>query len=55
MKRKIKVTGVDGKVLEGEQVIPNKSHLDAQIKYPARVWKNKKKYNRKLKHKKEYE
>lgn len=55
MKQKLRVTDVNGKTKEGEIEIPNKAHLEAQIKYPARVWKDKKKYNRKQKHKKEYE
>lgn len=54
MKQKLKVTGVDGKVIEGEINIPNKAHLEAQIKYPSRIQESKKKYNRKQKHKKEY-
>lgn len=51
MKQKIKVTGVDGKVIEGEVSIPNKEHLAAQIKYPSRIQKSKKIYSRKQKHK----
>jgi hypothetical protein len=51
MKRKIKVRENDVvvKVLEKEEA--SKDHLTAQIKYPKIVFKNKKKYTRKLKHK----
>lgn len=31
--------------------IPNKMHLDAQIRFPARVQRDKTKYTRKTKHK----
>ena len=51
MKQKIKVTGVDGKVIEGEVAVPNKEHLAVQIKYPSRIQKSKKIYSRKQKHK----
>lgn len=55
MKQKIRVKGIDGKVLEGEFEIPDKTHLEAQIKYRANVFKPKKgkgSYNRKNKYKK---
>ena len=49
MKRKIKMK--DGnKVVEQEVKIPNKMHLDAQIRYRASVHKDKTKYTRKTKH-----
>ena len=49
MKRKIKMK--DGnKVVEQEVKIPNKMHLDAQIRYRASVHKDKTKYTRKQKH-----
>lgn len=54
MKRKIKVTGVDGKTLEGEVSLNGKDHLAAQIKYRATTVKDKTIYNRKRKYKKSY-
>ena len=52
MKQKVKfVDEIHNKVTEKEVVIPNKMHLDAQIRYPSKVFKNKKKYTRKQKHK----
>lgn len=45
MKTKIKTP--DGVI---EKVVADKEHLQSQIKFPARVFKNKKKYNRKKKH-----
>ena len=52
MKQKIKIVdNVSGKTLQTEVVIPNKMHLDAQIRYPHIVFKNKKHYTRKAKHK----
>ena len=49
MKRKIKMK--DGsKVVEQEIKIPNKMHLDAQIRYRASIHKDKTKYTRKVKH-----
>lgn len=54
MKRKIKVVGIDGKALEGEVKMNGKDHLAAQIKYRANVIKDKTKYTRKKKHKKNY-
>lgn len=51
MKKKIKVIdNTSNKVIEKEVSIPNKMHLDAQIRYPARVHKDKTKYTRKQKH-----
>lgn len=54
MKKKIKIKNFDGKVTELEKEIPAPDHLQAQIKYPSIIFKNKKKYNRKQKHKKKY-
>lgn len=52
MKKKIRVVdNINNKVLEKEVEIPNKMHLDAQIRFPSRVFKDKKKYTRKQKHK----
>ena len=51
MKRKIKiVNSIHNKVVEKEVEIPNKEHLDAQIRYSMRVYKDKTKYTRKTKH-----
>ena len=51
MKRKIRIVdNINHKVIESEQEIPNKMHLDAQIRYPARVFRDKTKYTRKKKH-----
>lgn len=45
---KLKIKTNDGIV---EKAIPDKDHLNSKIKYPMRVYKNKKKYNRKNKEK----
>lgn len=51
MKQKIKIIdGINNKVVEQEVKIPNKMHLDAQIRYRASVHKDKTKYTRKTKH-----
>lgn len=51
MKRKIKfVDDVNKKVVEKEVNVPNKMHLDAQIRYRANIHKDKTKYTRKIKH-----
>ena len=53
MKRKIRIIDNVGKTtIEKEVEIPNKAHLAAQIKYPARVHRDKTKYTRKVKHRK---
>lgn len=51
MKRKIKVRDFEGVVKTLEKQVESKDHLASQIKYPKIVFKNKKKYTRKLKHK----
>ena len=51
MKRKIKVRDFEGKVVVLEKTEESKDHLESLIKYPKVVFKNKKKYTRKLKHK----
>ena len=52
MKRKIKVIDkVTGKTLEGETEIRNTLHFDVQRKTRANIFKNKKLYTRKRKHK----
>jgi hypothetical protein len=56
MKQKIKIIDkVSGKVLEKEVELPNKDHFNVQLKTKAHVFKNRKKYTRKLKHKKKDE
>ena len=51
MKKKIRVVdNINNKVLEKEVEIPNKMHLDAQIRFPSRTFKDRKKYTRKQKH-----
>lgn len=54
MKQKVKVK-FNNKVMEGEVKIPAKDHLEAQKKFPTVVFRNKKNYNRKTKHKKNFE
>lgn len=54
MKRKIKVTGTDGKVIEGSVTLDGRDHLAAQIKYRATTVRDKTVYTRKRKHKKDY-
>mgnify|MGYP003302881207 CR=1 FL=1 len=51
MKRKIRIVdNISKKVVEKEVNIPNKMHLDAQIRYRANIHKDKTKYTRKIKH-----
>ena len=51
MKQKIRIVdNISSKVVEKEVEIPNKAHLDAQIRYPMRIYKDKTKYTRKTKH-----
>lgn len=51
MKQKIKIIDkVNGKVLEKEVEIRNQDHFNVQLKTKAHVFKNRKKYTRKLKH-----
>ena len=47
MKRKIKVTGTDGKVIEGSVTLDGRDHLAAQIKYRATTVRDKTVYTRK--------
>lgn len=53
MKQQIKVKH-GNEVIEGEAVIRDEDHLKACIKYPSIVYKNKNGYNRKEKHKKDF-
>jgi hypothetical protein len=56
MKQKIKIIDkVSGKVLEKEVEIRNQDHFNVQLKNKAHIFKNRKKYTRKLKHKKKDE
>ena len=56
MKQKIKVIDkVSGKTLEKEVEIPNKDHFEVQLCTKAHVFRNRKKYTRKFKHKKKDE
>lgn len=51
MKQKIRIVdNIKNKIIEKEVKIPNKAHLAAQIKYPARVHRDRTKYTRKQKH-----
>lgn len=53
MKQKIKITDkTAGKSLEGETEIRNQDHFEVQRKTRAHVFRDRKLYNRKVKHKK---
>ena len=54
MKQQIKIKQ-GNKVIVGETNLRDEDHLRACIKYPSQVYKNKKKYTRKEKHKKDYD
>lgn len=51
MKHKIKIKDFKGELTILEKKSEDKDHLASQIKYPKIVYKNKKKYTRKIKHK----
>lgn len=51
MKKKIKISDFSGKEKEFEINVRNEQHFQIQLKNPARIFKNKKKYSRKIKHK----
>ena len=52
MKRKIKVIdNVSGKVLESEYEIRNQDHFNVQLRNRAHIFRDRKKYTRKKKHK----
>lgn len=52
MKQKIKITDkTTGKVLETEVEIRNQDHFEVQLKTKANIFRNRKLYNRKVKHK----
>ena len=53
MKQKIKIIDkITGKMLEKEVNIRNRDNFEVQRKYRAHVFRNRKLYNRKVKHKK---
>lgn len=53
MKQKIKITDkTTGKVLETEVEIRNQDHFEVQLRTRAHIFRNRKAYNRKVKHKK---
>ena len=53
MKQKIRIIDkITGKTLEKEVTIRNRDHFETQRKYRAHVFRNRKLYNRKVKHKK---
>ena len=53
MKKKVKIIdNINNKITEHEVEIPNKAHLEAQIRFPHLVHRDKTKYTRKVKHKK---
>ena len=52
MKQKIKVVDkVSGKTLEKEVEIRNQDHFEVQLRTRAHIFRNRKAYNRKKKHK----
>lgn len=52
MKQKIKVIDkVSGKTIEKEVELRNLDHFQVQLRTKHNIFRNKKKYNRKLKHK----
>lgn len=52
MKQKIKlVDKLTGKTLEKEVELRNRDHFDVQLKTRMHIFRNRKKYNRKRKHK----
>lgn len=51
MKKKIKISDFNGKEKEFEINVRNEQHFQIQLKNPSRIFKNKKKYSRKIKHK----
>lgn len=55
MRVKLKIKDFDGKKAEIEKEIPSKDHLQSQIKYKHQVFRDRTKYTRKSKHKKQNE
>ena len=57
MKTKIKITNNISKNNQTKEIevnVRNKEHLQIQINNPSKIFKNKKKYTRKIKHKDSY-
>ena len=52
MLAKLKIKNFEGKLVQKEMEIPAKDHLEAQIKYKHKIFRDKTKYTRKKKHKK---
>ena len=53
MKKKIRIIDkITGKNLEKEIEVPNHDHFATQLKTRANIFRNRKLYNRKVKHKK---
>lgn len=53
MKQKIKITDkITGKTFEKEVNVRNRDHFAVQLKTKANIFRNRKLYNRKVKHKK---
>lgn len=48
---KLKIKNFEGKLVQKEKEIPAKDHLEAQIKYKHKIFRDKTKYTRKSKHK----
>ena len=53
MKQKIRIIDkITGKILESEIELRNLDHFETQLKTRANIFRNRKLYNRKVKHKK---
>ena len=53
MKQKIRIIDkITGKILESEIEVRNRDHFAVQLKTRANIFRNRKLYNRKVKHKK---
>ena len=53
MKQKIRIIDkITGKTLEKEVNVRNRDHFETQLKTKANIFRNRKLYNRKVKHKK---
>lgn len=61
MRKKIKIidnistNGKTAKVIEKEVVVRNEDHFKAQLANKAKIFRNKKLYNRKIKHKNNFD
>jgi hypothetical protein len=55
MKRKIRIIdNINHEEHVSERELPNKEHLEVQLKTKANIFRDRKKYTRKIKHKKKY-